>query len=208
MKRDNRANQRMKIAREAAQLLYTRQEKEFKQAKFHAARALGLNTLPSNMEIAAELDRIADMREGSERLKRLVELRRSALQIMRNLSDFNPILVGSVWRGTANQHSDVDVLTFAQDPEEVVRRLRENEQPISGITSQAVTKSGERRRSVHIHLDLNAYQVEVVVRDLNDLVRLNKCEIYGDVVTGLTTPQLEKTLQENPTRRFLPSGRA
>ncbi|MCW3981537.1 MAG: nucleotidyltransferase domain-containing protein [Candidatus Bathyarchaeota archaeon] len=204
MKRDYRAKQRTKIAREAAQLLYTGQEKEFKQAKFQAAKALGLNTLPSNMEIAVELDRIAELQEGRDRLRRLVEMRRKALQIMQDLIDFNPILVGSVWRGTANRHSDVDVVTFAQDPEEVVRQLREGKQSISDISVRAVTKSGEKKGSVHIQLNLKPGKAEIIVRCLSDLNRVNKCEIYGDTVTGLTIQQLEKILRENPTRRFLP----
>jgi predicted nucleotidyltransferase len=204
VKRDYRAKQRTKIAREAAQLLYTGQEKEFKQAKFQAAKALGLNTLPSNMEIAVELDRIAELQEGRDRLRRLVEMRRKALQIMQDLIDFNPILVGSVWRGTANRHSDVDVVTFAQDPEEVVRQLREGKQSISDISVRAVTKSGEKKGSVHIQLNLKPGKAEIIVRCLSDLNRVNKCEIYGDTVTGLTIQQLEKILRENPTRRFLP----
>jgi predicted nucleotidyltransferase len=204
LKRDSRVDQKTRIAREAAQLLYTGQEKEFKQAKFRAAKALGLNTLPSNMEVAMDLDRIAEMQEGRDRPRRLAEMRHEALQIMRGLTDFNPILVGSVWRGTANQHSDVDIVTFAHDPEEVVRHLRQNQQPISGISVQAVTKSGECRRAVHVQLDLKPRKVEIVVRPLSDLNRKDLCEIYGDAVTGLTTRQLEKTLQENPTRRFLP----
>jgi predicted nucleotidyltransferase len=204
LKRDSREGQRARIAREAAQLLYTGQEKEFKQAKFRAAKTLGLNTLPSNLQIAMNLDQIAEVQEGRDRPIRLAEMRHEALQIMQGLSDFNPTLVGSVWRGTANQHSDIDIVTFAQDPEEVVRHLRQSRQPISGISVQAVTKSGESRRAVHVQLDLEHRKAEIVIRPLSDLNRKDTCEIYGDAVTGLTIRQLEKTLEETPTRRFLP----
>ena len=55
---------RRRVAREAALLLYTGQEREFLQAKRRAAEILGVRILPSNREVAEELDRIADEREG------------------------------------------------------------------------------------------------------------------------------------------------
>ncbi|MGD8507086.1 MAG: hypothetical protein PVF15_10545, partial [Candidatus Bathyarchaeota archaeon] len=53
-----------RVAREAALLLYTAQEKEYKQAKKRAAENLGARALPSNSEVARELDAIAEEREG------------------------------------------------------------------------------------------------------------------------------------------------
>ena len=38
--------------------------------------------MPSNYEVAIELDRIADEEEGGERQRRLVEMRRTALRVM------------------------------------------------------------------------------------------------------------------------------
>ncbi|MEM3744938.1 MAG: tRNA adenylyltransferase, partial [Candidatus Bathyarchaeia archaeon] len=72
---------RRKVAQEAAFLLYTMQEKEFKQAKEKAASALGLRVLPTNLEVAEELDRIADEYEGEERKNRLIRMREEALKI-------------------------------------------------------------------------------------------------------------------------------
>ncbi len=62
-----RQSQRKQLAREAAELLYSGQEKEHKQAKLRAAKTLGLNCLPSNAEVEAEMDRIAEEREGKAR---------------------------------------------------------------------------------------------------------------------------------------------
>ncbi|RLG99309.1 tRNA adenylyltransferase, partial [Candidatus Bathyarchaeota archaeon] len=66
---------RQKAAREAALLLYTQQEKEYKQAKVRATKSLGINFLPNNREIAEQLDLLAEEVEGEERKRRLIEMR-------------------------------------------------------------------------------------------------------------------------------------
>ncbi|MCW8801925.1 MAG: tRNA adenylyltransferase, partial [Candidatus Bathyarchaeota archaeon] len=89
---------RNRVAQEAALLLYTSQEKEYKQAKLRASLTLGIRVLPSNLEVAEELDIIADEREGPQRNKHLLQMRKEAKQIMEIISEFSPVLVGSVWR--------------------------------------------------------------------------------------------------------------
>ncbi|MEM2254872.1 MAG: tRNA adenylyltransferase, partial [Candidatus Bathyarchaeia archaeon] len=91
---------RRKVAREAANLLYLGVEKEYKQAKLRAAKVLGVNVLPTNLEVAMELDKIAEENEGKKRQERLVQMRKEALKLMKILEKYSPVLVGSVWRGT------------------------------------------------------------------------------------------------------------
>ena len=68
------------------------------------------------------------------------------------------------------------------------------------------TKKGVEKQSFHIHIDLPCNnQAEIVVRSSEDVSRPVKCEIYGDVVKGLTIPQLKQVLRKNPKRRFLPT---
>jgi len=50
---------RKRIAREAASLLYFGAEKEYKQAKLKAAKTVKSKFLPTNLEVALELDKIA-----------------------------------------------------------------------------------------------------------------------------------------------------
>ena len=95
-----------RVAREAAVLLYSLQEKEYKQAKKRAAQTLGARILPSNIAVAEEIDMIADKTEGSSRQKNLLQMRKDALWIMKVIQDFHPKLVGSVWRGTAHRNSE------------------------------------------------------------------------------------------------------
>ena len=69
----SREERRKRVAQEAAELLYSQQEKEYRQSKLRAAKNLSVNILPSNAEIADELDRIAEEKEGKSRKKRLVQ---------------------------------------------------------------------------------------------------------------------------------------
>ena len=102
-------NLRNRVAAEAATLLYFGAEKEYKQAKHKAARTLRTHFLPSNREVALELNRIADEDEGPARKQRLVQMRQEALKIMIITEQHDPMLIGSVWRGTIRRGSDIDI---------------------------------------------------------------------------------------------------
>jgi predicted nucleotidyltransferase len=204
----NSALLKQRVAREAATLLYTLQEKEYKQAKQKAAQTLGARILPSNRDIANELDLLADELEGSARQERLVQMRREALGIMRLLRDFQPVLIGSVWRGTANRHSDIDIVTFSGHPTEVKTKLEQKSFAITKTEWQSAPKTGKGDRSFHIYINLQSgNEVEVVVRRPERVNRKVKDEIYGDILTGLNFQELENLLCENPTRKFTPKNK-
>jgi predicted nucleotidyltransferase len=197
---------RNRVAREAALLLYTSQEKEYKQAKKRGAETLGVRVLPSNREVAEELDRIAEEREGASRKELLLRMRREAREIMEALEEFNPRLVGSVWRGTARQNSDIDILTFSQDHLQVLKQLQKHNFEADSSEWRSVTKEGRKEASFHIHLLLpSGDEVEVVVRSPDCLGQPERCETYGDVKTGLNLNQLTKILKENPLQKFVPT---
>ena len=196
---------RKKVAKEAAFLLYTSQESEYKQAKERATQTLGVHVLPSNLEVAEELDKIAEEKEGLSRQKKLFQMRREALKTMETLKNFHPKLVGSVWRGTIHKNSDIDITTFSHNPEDVCTKLQEGNFKIAKTEWCTVTKEGEREASFHIHILLpSSNEAEVVVRSPEKMDVQKKCEIYGDTVTGLNYLQLEKILKENPFQKFAP----
>jgi predicted nucleotidyltransferase len=204
LKGNRKKIQKKRVAREAAILLYTSQEKEYKQAKRRAAQTLGSRVLPSNSEIAEELDRIAEDREGASRKKLLLRMRREAHRIMEALNDFNPRLVGSVWRGTARQNSDIDIVTFCQDPLQILEQIQKFNFEAESSEWRSVTKEGKKEASFHIHIVLTSGdKAEVVVRSQDCIGQLERCEIYGDARTGLNLTQLTKILKENPLQKFV-----
>src|SRR3989337_2864034 len=117
------ADLKTKVAREAAVLLYFGTEKEYKQAKLKAAKTLRTNFLPTNLEVALELDHIADENEGVARKQRLIQIREECLKIMVALAECKPLLIGSVWRGTIRKGSDIDLAVYHEVPEQVVSIL-------------------------------------------------------------------------------------
>ena len=196
---------RNRVAQEAAMLLYTAQEKEYKQAKQRAAETLSARVLPSNIEVAEELDRIAEDIEGPQRKEQLLRMRQEAKQVMKTLTEFSPRLVGSVWRGTTRKSSDIDIHVFSEDHSQVVEKLQKQNCEINRAEWRSVTKNGKKESSFHIHATLlSGDSVEVVVRSPECMEHPEKCETYGDVKSGLSLSQLTKMLKENPLQKFVP----
>lgn len=196
------------VARLAARLLYDRKVKEYKDAKEMAAASLGSKTLPSNYEVAVELDALTDRLEGEDRQRRLAEMREAALQVMKELTRYRPRLMGSVWRGTVRLGSDIDIIVYG-DPEEVEHTLSQSHN-VDGRETRRFTLEGLPRETTHITLTVGGYDAEVVVRPPRDMeaYRLDRCETYGDHRRGLGVPELEKLMKTDPLRRFVPRRRS
>jgi len=197
---------RKRIAREAASLLYFGVEKEYKQAKLKAAKIVRSKFLPTNLEVALELDKIAEENEGPTRKERLIQMRKEALRLMQVLKAYRPLLIGSVWRGTICYDSDVDIVVYHDEPEDILKILKQNNLKIMQAEWVAVTKKGKRKGSFHIYAELPTKEkAEIkIVQSLEAFIK-EKCEIYGDEITGLSVQKLEKLLKENPAQRFVPS---
>jgi len=195
-----------KVAREAATLLYCGAEKEYKQAKTRAAKTLGTHFLPSNFEVAVELDKIAEENEGENRKESLTQMRKEALQVMKRLDAYCPLLIGSVWRGTIRKGSDIDIAVYADDPQEIVDILNARGTKVLKTAWTTVNKHGRTLESLHIHAETSMKNgLEIVVRSSEEQGEKRKCEIFGDEMKGLKTNELERVLNENPTRKFIPS---
>jgi predicted nucleotidyltransferase len=196
---------RSRVAREAATLLYFGAEKEYKQAKFKAAKILGSHFLPTNLEIAIELDKIVEEKEGSVRKERLILMRQEALKIMKFLDAYHPLLIGSVWRGTARVGSDIDIAVYADPPEQILEILKIFNVKVQRSCWTRVNKQGITYMSYHIYAETDVKNgLEVVVRSPDEAGKPSKCETFGDEIKGLKTAELEKLLKENPTKQFLP----
>jgi predicted nucleotidyltransferase len=195
-----------RVAREAATLLYFGEEKEYKQAKTKAAQTLGTHFLPSNLEVALELDKIAEEHEGAKRRERLIEMRKEALKIMRLLSAYCPVLIGSVWRGTIRQGSDIDIAAYTDTPQEIVDRLKAKGIKVLKTTWTTVNKQGANLSSFHIYSETHGkHGLEIVVRSQEEAGKKRKCETFGDQIKGLNIKELKKILENNSTQQFIPT---
>ena len=193
------------LAREAAILIYKGLAQEYKQAKIMTAKNFGTKKFPGNYEVAIELDEIADEIEGASRKESIVRMRKQALELMNTLNEFNPRLIGSVWRGTVRNHSDLDITVYASDSNDVIRALESKNYEINDAKWIRVNLENTIRPFLNIRVLLNnGKEAEITVREIDDQRVVEKCEIYGDYKMGLSIGQLKKVLKVDPLKKFIP----
>ncbi|MCW4039878.1 MAG: hypothetical protein NWE83_03885 [Candidatus Bathyarchaeota archaeon] len=105
---------------------------------------------------------------------------------MQLLHSFNPRLIGSVWRGPARQGSDIDLEVFCDTPQSVINRLQSTYPDITQILDEK-TATGRIDQFLHITFPISptcCCDINVKCQDLLFVRRI--CEVYNDVITGLT----------------------
>jgi hypothetical protein len=123
---------RLAVAEEAARIMGEQGVDDFLQAKRKAAERLGVteaSILPRNTEIEAALVARRRLFAAERHEAEIAVLRRSALEAMRLMADFDPRLVGPVLAGTASAHSEINLHLFSESPEAVSLRLEERGVP-------------------------------------------------------------------------------
>jgi hypothetical protein len=199
-----RQEQRENVAKEAAQLLYRQVAHDYLSAKQAAARNLKTRILPTNAQVAQAVDALSTQIEGPAREQLLVSLRQHALHVMQLLRPFHPRLIGSVWRGTARRGSDIDLEAFCDTPQLVITRLQ-TKYPDLTQSLTAKTTTGRTDRYLHVSFPISSTCIVDVNVKRQDMIFMRRiCEVYNDVITGLTYTQLQKVLGKDPLQRFLP----
>ena len=109
---------REQLAHHTARLIAEDGITDFALAKRKAARQLGAadtHHLPSNQEVEEALQSYRTLFQHDSHPGVLHQLREEALSVMRVLAEFNPTLTGSVLKGTAGEHSDINLMIFNDD---------------------------------------------------------------------------------------------
>lgn len=123
---------RAAVAEEAARIMREQGVEDYLLAKRKAAERLGVtdaSILPRNREIESALVAHQRLFASDRHQQDLADLRRSALQAMQLMAEFEPRLVGPVLAGTASAHSDINLHLFADTTESVTLRLAERGVP-------------------------------------------------------------------------------
>jgi hypothetical protein len=110
------------IAHEAARLIAEDGGLDYGAAKRKAARQLGVpesHTLPDNRQIEEALRTYQSLYQSDEQQAELHKLREVALEYLLALESFDPWLTGSVLKGTANRHSDINLQLFTDSEKEL-----------------------------------------------------------------------------------------
>jgi hypothetical protein len=123
---------RLALAQEAARIMSEQGIDDYLLAKRKAAERLGatdIAVLPKNTEIEAALQAHQRLFEADRHSSVIESARRTALQAMQLLKQFEPRLVGPVLSGTASAHSEINLHLFAEGAESVALYLMEKEIP-------------------------------------------------------------------------------
>ncbi|HJQ64525.1 MAG TPA: hypothetical protein VJ834_16880 [Burkholderiales bacterium] len=146
-----RNDARSRIAHIAARLMVEDGIEDYALAKRKAARqcrASELRGLPTNEEVDEALREYQNLYGRDEHGIRLKELREKALGAMRELSQFNPHLTGSVLSGSAGKYADIDLQLFTDSVKAVELYLIERGVPYK--TAQHRVYSGEHPCTVPV----------------------------------------------------------
>jgi len=116
----DRSTQR--IAQEAAKLIAVDGIADLHRAKLKAVERLGLSrtcTLPDNLTVEEALRSYQRIFQGIKQPDSLKAKREAAVMALRFFSAFEPLLVGSVLAGTADQRSPIELHLFCDSIEEL-----------------------------------------------------------------------------------------
>jgi len=189
---------RQAVADEAARMMTEQGIDDFLLAKRKAAERLGVvdaAILPRNTEIEAALFARRRLFSGGRHEAELADLRRSALQAMRLVVDFEPRLVGPVLTGTASAHSEINLHLFADTPEAVSIRLEER-----GVPHEALERRVrfERDRTVAypaFRFVAGHQTVDAVVFPLDGIRQSPSSPVDGKPMRRATAAEVEALLR-------------
>jgi len=192
----NHGHLRASIAQLAARLMAEGID-DFALAKRKAARQLGASEtqqLPNNSEIEQALQTYQALYQG-ENQRNLIDLRLAqALDLMQELAQFQPLLTGAVWRGTATTHSDIQLLLFADSLKAVELHLLNRN--IEYKTSEKRMRFGDGWRLIpQLHLSpQERADVVLSVLRLEDRKQLPLSPVDGKPIQGARIQDLQSKL--------------
>lgn len=194
--------QRRLIADEAARLLLDEGVGDYRAAKLKAAERLGLagsRRLPRNTEIEDALRSRQRLFAGEAQRARVAALRRAALEAMGLFEGFRPRLVGSVLRGTAHAHSDVNLHLFSDSVEEVVFRLMDAGIPFRQ-GERSLRYNGGHGTCPALRYVMDDIEIEVVVFPYDGLRQAPLSPVDGRPMQRMGRRELERLLAESAGR--------
>jgi len=155
-----------RIAYEAARIMTEYKSDNIAYACQKAAARLGVSRrhqMPTREEVEEALREQQWLLRGDAQQQALSRLRRSALEAMRALSQFRPLLVGSVFQGTADTNSHVQLHLYADTPEDVLFALADLKIPWQERHRTLSFSNGRRREVPSFQFTADGVVFELVV---------------------------------------------
>lgn len=190
-------NLRRALAQEAARVMAEHGIHDFLAAKRKAAERFGVTdsaALPKNTEVEDALAEYQRLFGGATHEASLSAQRRSALDAMRRLKDFEPRLVGPVLAGTATAHSDVQLHLFADNPESVALSLLDQGIPHE-VTARRVKMSADRVLEYPgVRFEIGDQPIEATVFPADGIRQAPVSPVDGRPMRRADTDELEAIL--------------
>ena len=163
---------RRMIAAEAARIMVTQTQFNYRIAKQKAAERLGINirnALPSNVEVESALRAYQEFYGGVQHIYHLQKMRKVALRVMRSLELFRPRLVGPVLDGTANEHARVSLHVFNDPPDAIAIHLLDKGQAFRDEQRKIRWHNGSYRQIPLLVTDAEDEDMEVELALFNNV---------------------------------------
>jgi len=119
---DNTNNNRLVVARKAAEIIMEEGITDYLFAKRKAAKSLGLlskDNLPSNQEIDKALKEYQNIFQDNIDLEIIMKIKKEALNIMTLFKEFNPHLTGQLLEGLIPKFPKIQINLFTDNLKEV-----------------------------------------------------------------------------------------
>ena len=171
---------------------------DFALAKRKAARQLGATdtqNLPGNDEVEQALRAYQALYRREDQAGLLHELRSQALRVMRELADFDPLLTGSVLRGTATPYSDINLMLFADSHKNVELYLLNRQRPYKASEKRFRFSEGMRPVPVLLLSSGGEADVQLAIFSLTERKCLPLSPIDGRAMQGARMADLQALLE-------------
>ena len=178
--KDQRMRQR--LAQEAARIMAQEGVHDFGSAKRKAAQRLGADqtrNLPGNDEIEQALREYQRLFKADTQQAALHSLRTTALELMEFLREFQPRLVGAVWRGTADETSTIQLHLFSDTPEALGMLLMDEGVPYDESDRRYTYNNGDSVSYPMYEIDAGDRAAQLTVFPLNGLRQAPQSSIDG-----------------------------
>ncbi|MFC0348995.1 hypothetical protein [Undibacterium danionis] len=130
------------------------------------------NILPDNEQIEQEVREYQALFFGDTQPARLLHLRQTAAILMKELTQFNPYLIGAVLNGTAGEHSDIHLHLYTDNSKDVAIYLLN-----AGIDYDVSEHQGKRGDPLEtLSFMFKNEGVHLLVHDADDVRHTDKKE--------------------------------
>jgi len=189
---------REQIAQLAARLMAEGTE-DFALAKRKAARQLGASetqNLPNNSEIEQALRAYHALYQHADQIDVLRTLRAQAIRVMQEFIAFDPMLTGTVLRGTATGYSDIDLALFADSPKDVELLLLNRKLAYKASEKRFRFRGSLRAIPVLLLSYADEADVQLAIFTPSDRRSMPLSPVDGHVMTGAPLLEVQSLLDQ------------